>query len=156
MLELPVRPPSERDAALYAFDPPEHGPPLRHTTLRPDRFVRTVERDLRSDETIYTIASHGGEFEGAFVARIEPIDLDLGHHVVRRYRIGQSDPLSARAEVEQETTFRRGDWCVRVATRTRLSATREAFRLEAALEADEGGERFFERHWDEHIPRDLV
>lgn len=67
-----------------------------------------------------------------------------------------SDPLAARAEVAHESELRRGPWCARVATRMRLSASKQEFRLESQLEAREGGRLVFSRRFDDRIPRDLL
>jgi putative CocE/NonD family hydrolase len=155
-LSLPVRPPAPEDAKLAPFLPPERAPPLEHTKLRPAPFKRTIERDLAANETIYTIFSDGGEFEGAALARVEAIDLDVGYTILKRFRIGENDPLSAKAEVIQKTLLRRGSWSTRIETHTQLSATKEAFHLKADLSTYEGSEQVFARSWDEVIARDLV
>src|SRR5690606_38899383 len=54
-LVLPVRPPRPEDGALRPFGPPEQGPSLAHTELRPARFRRTIERDLASDEVVHVV-----------------------------------------------------------------------------------------------------
>ncbi len=154
-LELPVRPPCAEDASLRVFEPPERAPSEEPRRLRPAPFRRTIEHDLATHETICTLVSEGGDL-GAALARVEAIDLEVGHTITRRYRIGETDPLSARAEMEQRTLFRRGAWAARIETRSRLSSTRKAFRFEAELEAYEGQEPVFARSWDFEIPRDLV
>jgi hypothetical protein len=52
----------------------------------------------------------------------------------------------------------RGDWQVRVESRTRMRATREHFLIDAELDAYEGEDerRVFSRSWHTEIPRDLV
>jgi hypothetical protein len=45
---------------------------------------------------------------------------------------------------------------IKIETRTRLSATKEAFHLQAELEAYEGDTCIFSKTWDRTIPRDLV
>jgi putative CocE/NonD family hydrolase len=155
-LALPVRTPSSVDAALAPFPPPERAPPLEHTKLRSAPMRRTIERDLATNETIYTIFSDGGEFDGAALARVEAIDLDVGYMILKRFRINESDPLSAKAEVMQKTLLRRGDWSTRIETHTQLSATQESFHLTAELNAYEGSDLVFSRGWDERIPRNLV
>ncbi len=152
-LELPVRPPDPADEALAPFLPPEQAPTLSHTTLRPARFRRTIEHDLAREETEQVIWSDGGEFSGAALARVEPIDLEVGTQVERRYRIAEHDPLTARAEVRHTTLLRRGDWQVRVETATELTADRKAFRLRAELRAFEGEDCVFSRAWDREIRR---
>ena len=69
-------------------------------------------------------------------------------------RIADSDPLSAQAEVRQQSLLRRAGWSVQIDTRTQLSASRDAFLLEAELRALENGKLFFERQWHRRIERD--
>ncbi|HSR68331.1 MAG TPA: CocE/NonD family hydrolase [Acidobacteriota bacterium] len=155
-LELPERPPREADRDLRRFERPEHGPPAERVKLRPSRFERKIERDLTSNETVYTLYNDGAELEDASLVHIPDIGLDLSYKLVRRYRIADHDPLSAQAEVEQSTSFRRGDWSVRLRLQTRLCCTKTHFRIEARLEALEGEETVFQRQWDEQIPRDGI
>src|SRR5207249_658104 len=70
--------------------------------------------------------------------RIEEIDLELEQSSVRRYRIQERDPLTARAEVVHRMGLRRGTWAVTVESHAWFSATEEAFELRARLEAFEG------------------
>ncbi len=149
-LYLPVRPPAPDDQALCPFEPPAGGARRRPraTPLR-----RTIELDLATNETVYTFQS--GEF-GAAPERIEPIGMDLGHTFLKRHRISEYDPLSARTEVVQRTVMRRADWSVRIECRTHLTATRTTFQFDADLEAFEGDERFAHREWQVAIPRQLV
>ncbi len=155
-LALPVRAPSPADATLAPFPPPERAPPLEHTKLRSAPMRRTIERDLATNETVYTIFSDGGEFDGAALARVEAIDLDVGYMILKRFRINENDALSAKAEIIQKTLLRRGDWLTRIETHTQLSATEGFFQLKADLNAYEGSEVVFSRNWDERIERDLV
>ncbi len=155
-LLLPVRPPNPTDATLRQFEKPEQGPLLRHVKLRPAKFRRTIQRDLTSNETVYTLFNDGAEFEGASLARIDAINLELGYELLRRYRIQEQDPLTAKAEVEQTARFCRGDWQIRIVGQTQLSCTVESFLLQASLEAFEGETSVFKRDWDEQIPRKLV
>ncbi len=154
---LPVRPPDPADAALPPFAPPEAaGPTSSQTPLKPPHFRRTTERDLTTHHVLHRLISEGGDLEVAAEARIEEIDLDLGHTVERRFTIGESDPLTARTEIREHITMRRGDWRIAVHATTELTCDRDAFRLRARLEAREGEQVAFDREWDERIPRDLV
>jgi hypothetical protein len=156
-LALPVRPPRAEDATLRPFEAPERGPlSSGHTALKPAAFKRTIERDLMSHETIYTQHSDGGEFGGASLARFEDIDLDIGYSILKRFRIGESDPLSARAELVQKALLRRGAWQARIETHSRLTASVAAFHFNTDLAAFEGDEQVFTRTWNLAIPRDLV
>ncbi|MGH7821454.1 MAG: CocE/NonD family hydrolase, partial [Candidatus Binatia bacterium] len=154
-LELPVRGPRGEDDRLRPFGEPEAAPPPEHTALAPARLQRTIERDLSTNETVYTTFVDGGDFGAAGLARVDAIDLELGHSIRKRFRV-RDDPLSARAEIEQETRLSRGGWSARVETRTAFRATRETFELHAELRAFEGESAVFERIWDQSIPRDGV
>ncbi|MGH6945215.1 MAG: CocE/NonD family hydrolase, partial [Geminicoccaceae bacterium] len=153
ILHLPVRPPCAADDELPAFEPPVAAPGMRHETLRELPLRRTIELDLATHQTVHTL--HSGEF-GAALARLEPIDMDLGHTFHKRFRISEYDPLAAHAEVVQRTTMRRADWSVRIECRTRLSSTRSAFQFSGELEAFEDDEAFARRAWRISIPRDLT
>jgi putative CocE/NonD family hydrolase len=155
-LELPVRPPDPADAELRPFKTPERGPRETRTKLRPLEFKRAIERNLATNETVYTLVSDGGELGGASLARVEAIDLEVGYTIRQRYRIGEYNPLSAQHEMEQRTQLRRREWSVRIESRIRLWATPEAFRVQAELDAYEGSARVYARSWDESLPRDLV
>ncbi len=153
---LPVRPPRPDDEKLRPFEPPEAAPAEDRKKLRHMVMRRTIETDLTSNETVFTLRGDGGELGGASLARIESIDLDLGYTLLRRHRIGENDPLSAQTEFVQTTTLQRGDWSVRIECRTRLTATQESFQFTGDLEAFEGQAPFARREWILTIPRTLV
>lgn len=156
LLRLPVRPPRPEDDDLPTFGPPESGPPAEHTPLEWAQGQRLIELDLTTDETVYTTYGDGGDLGGAALTRIDEIDLTLGYTMRKVFRINDYDPLSAHAEIEQKTVLRRGDWSVRIECHTVLTSDASNFRMEAKLEAFEGGERIASREWDETIPRKLV
>ena len=112
--------------------------------------------DLTSTETVYTLRSDGGELDGASLVHIAAIDLDVGYRLLKRYRILETDPLSAQTELASMALLRRGDWRVRVECRTRLTATAEAFQFGCDLECFEGDQLVFERSWNVAIPRQLL
>jgi len=155
-VDFPVRPPDPRDAELRPFEPPEHAPPAEPTELRPALLERAIERDLATNEAIYTIFSDGGDLDSSAPARVEAIDLDVGHTILKRFRIGEEDPLSAQAEVVQKTRFRRGAWKTRVETRTRFSSTADHFLLQAELTAYEDEKQIYARTWERRVRRDLL
>jgi putative CocE/NonD family hydrolase len=154
-LDLPVRPPDTQDAELKRFEPPECAP-SEATQLRPAPLKRIVEHDITANETIYTILSESGDRDSSAVVRLEAIDLNVSETMVKRFRIREDDPLSARAEVVQKTSFDRGAWKIQVETRCRLSSTRDNFLLQAELTAYEGGKQVFSRTWDRRVKRDLL
>jgi hypothetical protein len=155
-LEVPVRRRMPGDTQLQAFAPPEQAQQMEHVKLRPGRFRRTFERDLTTNETVYTVFSDEAEFNGASLAHIKAIELDLGSSMLRRYRVTERDPLTASAEIEQKTLFRRPSWEIRIETRVKMSASKETFLVEGTLRAFEGDACVFERQWNERVLRDHV
>ncbi|MEQ9152933.1 MAG: hypothetical protein RLO06_15765, partial [Parvibaculum sp.] len=91
--------------------------------------------------------------DGALM-RIEAIGLDVGSSYLKRCRIADEDPTHAAAEIVQRTRLSRGDWHVRLETRTRLTADRDQFRFHAEQEAFEDGHSVSLRSWDIPIRRD--
>jgi putative CocE/NonD family hydrolase len=156
VLELPVRPPRREDAALKPFEPPLAAPGSSHKKLRHMPMRRTIEIDLATNEMVYTLRGDGGEFGGAALARIEEIGLDIGYTLTKRYRILEEDALSAATELTQSATLTRDDWSVRLESRTRLTATSEAFQFSGDLQAFEGTSPFASREWVLAIPRKLL
>jgi uncharacterized protein len=150
-LELPVRPPrSSEDEALRPFPPPEAAPPERRTLLEPGHVERRFDHDVLTDTMTYvSVADSGRE-------RIDAIGLELREISRKTYRVRGDDPLSAENVVHWTTWRGRGEWRVRVETRTRMRATRDTFLIDAELDAYEGDSRVFRRDWHEVVPRDLV
>ena len=104
---------------------------------------------------VYTLASDGGEFDGHALARLEDIEMDLGYTFVKRHRIADGDPLSAKTEVEQTVRMRRENWSVRIQCRAHLAAEADALHFVAELSAFEGAELIKTRTWDAKVPRRL-
>ena len=154
-VDLPVRPPDPRDSALRPFESPECAA-AETAELRPAPLKRLVERDRTTSETIYTVSNGRDDLDSAKLTRIKAIGLDVGHTMLKHFRIGEEDPEMARAEVIQKTRFRRGAWKTRVETRTRFSSNSADFVLEAELTAYEADELFFTRTWTRRIKRDLL
>jgi hypothetical protein len=119
----------------------------------PDRSITT---DPGTGECHYRVGSVPPDGADPALVRIDDIDLEAGYAVREDYRIHPDDPLSASAEVTQRTVFRRAGWRVRVDTRARMTATAEAFHLVTEVRASDGEEVFFERRWEEEVPRDLT
>jgi uncharacterized protein len=155
-LDLPLRTPDPKDDELQPFEAPEQAPLAEQTELRSVALRRVIERDLVTNETVYTIFSDSSEVDSQPSARFEAIDLDLDHTIFQRFTIGEDDPLSAAAEVVQKALFRRGAWKTRVETRTRLTSTENHFLLQAEVKAYENEEEFFARTWERRVKRDLL
>ena len=157
-LTLPVRSPDAgTDAALKPFPPPEAAPGPEHTPLRPLPFRRSVELDLPSNETVYTLSSDGGEFGGYELAHLAAIDMDLGYRFTKRHRIRDTDPLSAKTEVMQTVRMRRRDWDIRLESRVRLAASESDQWLffSADVDAYEGDQLVKSRRWQLPVSRRL-
>jgi putative CocE/NonD family hydrolase len=153
-VDLPVRPPDPADSELRPFEPPERAA-AETTELRPAALKRAIERDRSTGETVYTISSES-DLESPKLVRIKAIELEIGHTMLKRFRIGDTDPDDAEAEVIQKTWFRRSGWRTRVETRTRLTSNPENFLLEAELAAYEDDEIFFSRVWSSRVKRNLL
>ena len=88
-LELPVRPPYPQDHLLAPFGDPERAPPPKPTELRQMPTRRTIMHDLATKETVYTVGCDGGESDGAALVLVDAINLEVGHRILKRFRIGE-------------------------------------------------------------------
>ncbi|HEV2550111.1 MAG TPA: CocE/NonD family hydrolase [Stellaceae bacterium] len=156
MLDLPMRPPSPGDAVLPPFAAPEEGPGDRARVLRPSTLQRTVERNVATGDVIYRVFSDGGDFDGAGLVHFDEISLKAGFAFAQSYRIGESDPLSAGAQIAAHATLRRERWTPELLSVVELRATKEDFIVTARLTASDGDGEIFTRTWNETIPRDLL
>jgi uncharacterized protein len=150
MLELPVRPPRREDGELEEFPPAQGAIPLAQTVLRQGGTRLIVERNLATDESIFTRHEDTGTY------RIDAIDLTVDQIKTGTYRIKSDDPLSADITIRWTQKLGRGDWQVRTETETRFRATKEEFLIDATLDAFEGDKRVYTHNWDRRIKRDLV
>ena len=106
-VDLPVRPPDPSDAALRRFESPERAA-AEITELRPAALKRIVERDRATNETVYTISSGHVDLDSPKLVRINAIDLEVGHTMLKRFRIGEEDPDgSGRGDSENLVSPRR-------------------------------------------------
>src|SRR5262249_13872620 len=144
------------DAALRPFATPEEGPEEAIKIIGPSaQRRRSIERDPAGD-IVYRIFNEGGEFAGAAPVHLKEIGLTIGFAAAQHYRIGASDPLSARAGIRARATLRRKRWAPEVHATVELHATADSFIVTARLTANEGDEEIMARIWDEKIPRDLM
>jgi hypothetical protein len=149
-LQLPVRLPRPEDERLPAFAQAESAPPEQRTSLEPGSFERRFAYDVATDTMTYTSLGDSG------LERIDAHGLELREVSRKTYRVAGNDPLSTEHEIAWTTLRQRGDWSVRVETRTVMRSTREHFHIDARIEAYEGEREVFTREWHEQIPRDLV
>jgi uncharacterized protein len=155
LMNLPARAPDRSDAALRPFESPERAA-AELIELRPAALKRIVERDRATNETIYTVSSNPGDTADPKLITIKAIDLEVGHTMLKRFRIGEEDPATAQAEVIHTTWLRRGVWNTRVETHTRFSSNSDDYILQAEVRAYEGDEQFFGREWVSRVKRDLL
>jgi uncharacterized protein len=153
-VDLPVRPPDPNDAALRRFAAPERAA-AEVTELRPAALKRIIERNRATDETVYTISTNV-DLNSPKLVRINAIDLEIGHTMLKRFRISEVDPDGAQAEIILKTWFSRGPWKTRIETHTRFSSTADDFVLQGELAAYEGDEIFFTRAWNRRVKRRLL
>lgn len=155
-LELPVRPPETTDASLPPFGPPEMAPGSSHTPLHALPLKRVVERDLTTDEVVYTLSSDGGEFGGHSLARIEEINMEIGYQLMKRHRVRETEPLTAKTEIVQHVEMRREDWSVHVDTTVRVASAADHFEVTTELDAYENGKPVRTKRWNEKVARKLL
>ena len=155
-LELPARPPHGADAELLPFAAPEEGPGEPVKVRLSSTLLREIERDASSGDLVYRVFNAGGEFEGASLTHLEEIDLTVGFSVNQSYRIGVSDPPSARAAISAHAMLKRQSWTPELHGVVELRATKDSFIVTARLTASEGDQEIIARSWEERIPRDLI
>jgi putative CocE/NonD family hydrolase len=74
----------------------------------------------------------------------------------RTVTITEGDPNSSIWQVQSSTHIQRGAWDTTVVAAAELTSTADHFRLRESIQALEGGKTFFERSWDNSIPRDCM
>ena len=148
-LELRVRSAEVEEIPVPDFKEPEAGPPVEVERLEPGQFTRQYHYDVVSGrlESRYT--------GGAGRVRHPHSGIEAGMAGNWKYSITEGDPLSASAEFNREMSSGRGDWQVKVQTRSTWTCDLTHYHLTSELEAFEDDERVFERTWRSSIPRDI-
>ncbi len=137
----------------------EPAPPLPATPLpiAPDRVtLRAESRSTRvgeSDADGATVSETDDDFG---LSRHPVTGLETGGRVRHRFVIHADDPLSALAEATWTHEIGREGWRTRTESRTRMTADREYFHVEARLIAYENERLVFDRSWKERITRECV
>jgi uncharacterized protein len=149
-LELPVRRTRPEDAELPAFEEPEIAPPLALEPFPAPPNGRVVHRDLSTGRTELVVREDWGS-----PGRL-PDGLLMAEYSADTFQIVEDDPRSARAASEWTLVRERGDWRIRIQTRSIMTADRGAFRVTNAVDAYEGNVRVCARTWTATIPRDLA
>jgi len=114
-------------------------------------LLRRISTDTDADgNTAMTIRSD------RYAIRRKDEGLDVEASAVETYRVRADDPLAASMEADWNIEHARGDWRIRCEAKVHLSATKEAFRLTAAVKTFDGDVPFAEKSWDETIKRDGI
>ncbi len=146
-LMLPEREPRPEDDNIH-FEPPEGARPTRVRIVEPPEHNWLVHRDLALDESVLEVIKDDG------LRYLEAIDMEVANRTWNWYRYREDDHQSLQGETRTERIFRRGNWSVRTATRTLLTADTEYFYIHAELDAWEGDNRVYSENWQRKIPRD--
>jgi len=149
-LELPVRKPTAREAAVTLRSDPAVGSSLRRTEVIPPERRRWVTHDEVTGETVLTVADNNGRY------RLDDIDWEVSSATEEVYRITGNDPLTARMSMRASWAYERGPLKLRTETRSELRASKDAFTCDLSIEAFEGDTSVWSRRWSYDMPRDLV
>ena len=149
-LVLPVRPPSDEDAKLPAFQAPEAASPTPHTASLNYHRGRSLSVEIATGKTTVEVVKDRGRYH------LPQINLTYSGNGLDRVSITGEDPLSAIHETRYSVTLERDDWRVRTETQTKMTCTEDEFLISATLDAYEGESRTFTKTWDARVPRKLV
>lgn len=154
MLHLPMRDGAalaQQDAQLAPFGEAQGAPPSALVEIRPRTTDRSQDRmtEHLGEGLVELVRSRD---RGAWRTLDSDVSYDTrGEH---RFSIQVDDPLSAQQQLTLTSTLGRAGWQVRTDVTTRLSASADAFRIEARLDAWEGETPVFSRDWLLEFPRD--
>lgn len=151
-LQLRNAPAAERTPRSLP-EPRRTSPSRRITTLREGSMAREAITDFATGLQTQRFFLDGGVFGPVGRQRLDETGTELVDISERKYTIHPSDPLSARASMEQESFLERGDWRVRIKTFAEQTATETEFHINARVECWNGDELFHEVDWSHAIPR---
>lgn len=149
-LELPQREPSAADARLRPFGEPAGAPEPEIESIDGRYADWRVISNLGTGETSVEIVDDDGTY------RIVETDLTIQSRGEERYGFTANDYRSVYGECRWRFAFSRGDWVVSTSTETRITASAQAFHIEARLDAFEGDRLVHAQTWSESIPRKLL
>ncbi|MCZ6633531.1 MAG: CocE/NonD family hydrolase [bacterium] len=136
-LNLPVRAAVE-ESDIPAFEIPEGAPELKVETLREGGRERTYAQDILTGQSEIRVGTDSGRirFDNGLETELSALDT---------WTIQEADPLSAEAQCEWTTVFKRGTWETRVETKSRMWSDGERFYVSNEVTAYEGSETVFSR-----------
>ncbi len=144
-VDLPVRPLADGDE--WTFPPPEGASPWRTEELRAASSAKRIVRDLSQSRVSMIVENDFGELRDCDHGLVN------GSRMREEWSIRADDPLSARADIRWEQTGGRGDWAWRTVATGTMTSDREAFHVEARLDAWENDRQVSTREWKTTIPR---
>lgn len=150
-LDLPVRPPREKDQALQPFNPPESAEPQAIEELEAPSYTRLVERDDVLSESRLTVVADTG------MVRLTNLGWEHGSKSRQYYSIRDGDANSATIDLHWTMRFRRpdADLDVRTETRSGLTSTPTQFHFTAEMEVFEHEEKTYSRTWAKSFDREF-
>lgn len=147
-LVLPVRPPRAEDAGLRPFGAPVV-PPVAARVLSSQPGSRIVTSDTGTQRQVIDYEAGNG------VVLVEAVNTRLIGDIKMRYGISDEDP-AAVIEAHITTGWERDNWRPRIVATSKLTTTKDEFRIVGGLTAFDGEEEVHSRSWDQRIPRQLV
>jgi putative CocE/NonD family hydrolase len=149
-LRLPVRAPQPGDDSLSPFPPAETAAPIAMEYPRSSSTRKSISHDLIGGLSTLQFEDDGG------IRRHVLSGMEEDDRLTERYTVLDGNPLSLKVEIERNLALRRGDWRVRIDTRSVMTADATHFHLTNHLDAYEGDVRVFSRAWTRAIARYFV
>ena len=134
----------------------ERGPEIDVEVVVPKKIERRVIQDAMTGEIIVETIGTGGFLGPGRKWRVGPIGTVIGHQLIKRFTITEGDPASARGEYRQTYELERGDWKIRIETRSNFHGTKTDWVLMQEAVAYEGDAEVFRKTWSSTTPRDLM
>tara|TARA_B100000787_G_scaffold71019_1_gene52207 strand:- start:98 stop:523 length:426 start_codon:yes stop_codon:yes gene_type:complete len=117
-------------------------------TLRGVEKKRNPYKDPHSGLNILEIVADNGE------KRFYDSGIEMRSTALTRFSVGDSDPLSAKAEYEWVREFSRENWQTKTKTNTTITSDLKYFYLKAESIAQKSGVEIFRQQWDRKYLRD--
>ncbi|MBM3531712.1 MAG: CocE/NonD family hydrolase [Alphaproteobacteria bacterium] len=138
------------------FGPNERGPEIEVDVVHPKQIERRIIRDAMTGEITVETEGIGGFLGPGRQWLIRPIETFIGHELTKRFTITEGDPASGKGEYKQTYELSRGDWRIRLETRTLFRGTETDWVLTQELVAYDDHEEVFRKTWSNTTPRDLM
>ncbi len=149
-ISLPLWDEKKNSSKDVEFTQPEKTTASSFQRFREPERNRIVSHDLGKQTTTLEVINDAGGIT------LEDINLSFSRLAKETYTCKDDDPLSARAEVYSERTFKRDSWMVKTEGKTVLSCDEKYFYLNAELKAFEGDKCVFSKTWKESFTRPFI